>query len=316
MSTHIQKNSHIRQRAARERGLALYPGFAKYYTVQVCETTDTPELPTRDWFGNLPAQYDIPQSSGPLDGALAQQVAQLAARHAAEVTALTGPITTTTPVVLAAQQPVVAPNNHPNPVAGHVLLQQPHLTNTALQQLLQQFPAQLQHVQQHNHAFSATISANQLAQAQLDQQHADRLRKHGLDLAAMASLNTKDAEALEEHEREIDARRKTLTPKMMRELAAQQLKAKRARDQKAYEEYMAVLKSAKRKRKGFTAAKEAQARRCIEVIKSEPRSREFKRLLKMLRDARKARKAREAKLKKQEQEQEQQEGGLEGEHEE
>lgn len=206
MSTYEQKNSHIRQQAARERALARFPGFAPMLRRRVRPDASTPGLPVSDWFGNLPPQYAIPAAAAP-SADVVEQLAAMADAHHARLAALTAHVVPD-PILAQHQQQLLQQQ-----------LQQQHLIN--VQVAAAAWPANPQ--PGHPAALAPTM---------LLQDQANRLRELGLDLLTANSMSNKSAEEREEHEKKLDAFRKSLTPKKVRLLAAEQDRVKRARIQK------------------------------------------------------------------------------------
>lgn len=207
MSTNEQSHAHIRQQAARDRALARFPGFAPMLRRRVRANASTLGLPVNDWLGNLPSQYAIPASATP-SAAVVEQLGALADAHHAKVSALTAHII---------HDPLFAQREQQ---LQQQQLQQQHLINVAAAAAA--WPASPQ--PGHPAPLTPTL---------LLQEQANRLRKLGLDLYTANSLGTKSAEEREKHEKKLDAFRRSLTPKKVRILMAQQHRVKGARIQKS-----------------------------------------------------------------------------------
>lgn len=249
MSTHERNNAHVRQQAARARALARFPGFAPAFVSRRARTpTSTPDLPTSEWFGNLPPQLAIPQSAAPLPPHLVQQLAAMASAHAAQVAAMTA-------------------QGHISPV---VIIPQ-----HGSQQGQGQAPAWYQQQQQQQQVVHSVVHPNQLTPSLLQQQHTDRLRKYGLDLVAIAGQDSQTSQELKEYEMKVDAIRKSLTPRNARRMDMAMRMAKAAK----------VQKSARRmtsKSREICRESKAEALKAIEEMGPERRARAFKSLTERL----------------------------------
>lgn len=249
MNTHEPNNAHIRQQAARARGLARFPGFASILAPPrtrppacVCCSRSTADLPTGEWLGNLP------QPPPPPPREARRRLAGMASAHAARVSALTA-----------------SPRAHACAVAI------PHGIGDQQQQQ-QQAPHAWQQ-QQAVHFF--VVHSNQLATSLLQQQQTDRLRKYGLDLAAIASQHIKTSEQLEEYERKVDATRKSLTPRSACRMAMEASKGKIAKVQKRTNRTTTTAR-------GMSPEEKAQALEALEEMGPERRARAFERLVEKL----------------------------------